>query len=382
MSASNKGNEKAEDSHISVQRSDGLRHDLLSVFTNKSSGASPLQNIVEEAQNESKKADQHSDSPNINISRSDGIHHDIVKVYKAGSTDAAPSEPTKQKRSNSLGLAELTGFIANTFNRTSITSPQKDSAYAPKTVRIVHMSDTQNFLNRLEKNSFLPHGDILVHTGDFTNGGTDDEFELFNQWLASVSGRYLYRIICLGNRDVKVYGSNFEVMKKKLSNATHVLCHEEAVVLGIRFYGCPWHWQHKSNYDPRPGAPATINARFDQIPVGTQVLLTHGPAYGKLDSNTAGETSEHWGSRDLAEAVRRVKPGVHLHGHVKDSRGILLPFGNTPLTVNACMADKNLTVLYAAPTVIKAVQIMDMTPSTGSSAPAASNWIFALDSLE
>lgn len=240
------------------------------------------------------------------------------------------------------------------------------------------MSDTGNFLeNKPNKSAFLPTGDILVHTGDFTVNGTDEEFDVFNQWLGAVSGRYHYRIICLGNHDVRVYGNDWKALKSKLSNATHVLCHEEATVLGIRFYGSPWHWGHKNNYTIRSGAPSSTSGRFDEIPAETQVLLTHGPAYDRLDVVTAAETKEHWGSRELAENLRRVRPGLHLHGHTKDSRGLLLPFGNSPLSVNSCMTDKNDGVMYACPHVIKATSVSD---NALSSAPPS--WVFQIDTLD
>jgi Icc-related predicted phosphoesterase len=100
----------------------------------------------------------------------------------------------------------------------------------------------------------------------------------------------------------------------------------------------------------RPGAPSSTSGRFDEIPEGTQVLVTHGPAFERLDRvqtylnadgtmvNPKGNIStalhrreEHWGSRELLENIRRVRPGLHLHGHVKEARGVLAAFGHQPL---------------------------------------------------
>ncbi|RYY86897.1 hypothetical protein EON63_04970 [archaeon] len=90
---------------------------------------------------------------------------------------------------------------------------------------------------------------------------------------------YHYRLVVIGNADVKILGNDWDTMKKLLSNATHVLCHSEVTVLGIRFYGSPWHWGHRHNYTVRPGAPSNTSGSFDNIPAGVHVLCTHGPAF-------------------------------------------------------------------------------------------------------
>ena len=104
----------------------------------------------------------------------------------------------------------------------------------------------------------------------------------------------------------------------------------------------------------RPGAPSSTSGRFDEIPEGIHVLVTHGPSHERLDRvqtylNTDGSKSqlplrgstsvtqsvqrkeEHWGSRELTENIRRVRPALHLHGHVKDARGVLTAFAHQPL---------------------------------------------------
>lgn len=76
-------------------------------------------------------------------------------------------------------------------------------------------------------------GDILVHSGNFTVGGTDEEFANFDNWLASVKNIYHYRVVCLGHRDVRRFGTEWDTFRALLPNATHVLCYEEASILGI-----------------------------------------------------------------------------------------------------------------------------------------------------
>lgn len=232
------------------------------------------------------------------------------------------------------------------------------------------MSDTSNYLSASTSTTFLPAGDILVHSGNFTLYGAKKEFEQFNVWLGSVASQYKYRIVTMGCRDVKEFGNNWDVMRRMLPNATHILCHESAVVLGIRFYGCPWHWGHHKSYIVRKGAPASTSGRFDEIPESTQVLITHGAAHGVLDSSSLP------GSKELSEALRRAKPALHLHGHSKGAHGMVPAFARAPLVVNSALLDPDSRVMYACPQVVKATQM-----GIAEEGAEAANWNFSIDSL-
>ena len=49
-------------------------------------------------------------------------------------------------------------------------------------------------------------------------------------------------------------------------------------------------------------------------------MITHGPPEGILDKTTAGANA---GDPNLLEAVKRVKPLVHVFGHVHEAAGVL-----------------------------------------------------------
>jgi len=385
---------KEDHAIIAINRSDGISHDLQNVLSGLSGMSMSSRTIGTPDSNLSSRSfaavEDEAETTTISVARSDGLSHDIIKVFKAES-DAKGETLRIKSRQPSVAKIQLDPSLSTSC------------IYFPKSVRIVHMSDTHNFLTygKTAKNKdFLPSGDILVHSGDFTNGGSDEEYAIFNQWLGLVaSQKYLYRIVVVGSRDVKMLGSDWDGIRKRLSNATHVLCHSEATVLGLRFYGSPWHWGHLSNYAVRPGAPSSTSGRFDEIPDGIHVLVTHGPAFERLDrvqtyialdgssaipkTNSANAAvsrkEEHWGSRELADNIRRVRPGLHLHGHVKDARGVLTAFAHQPLTVNSAMCDRATKVMYGCPHVIKATQIYvsEVTAATGGT-----NWSFEMDFLD
>jgi Icc-related predicted phosphoesterase len=61
-----------------------------------------------------------------------------------------------------------------------------------------------------------------------------------------------------------------------------------------------------------------LREKWALIPEGTDVLITHGPPFGILDWTARGERV---GCEDLLEAVRRVKPRLHVFGHIHEGYG-------------------------------------------------------------
>jgi Icc-related predicted phosphoesterase len=350
---------------IKVNRSDDAAQDLNAILASADI-AGILNNSYSATTEKPKQTDEHEeDHGKIALTRSDGVNHCIINVFK-GVSDA------KGETMMRTSMSEQSNSKITVSHALSSSAIRNIGLGIPSSVRIVHMSDTSNFLTASNPTTFVPKGDIFVHSGNFTVYGAKKEFEQFNVWLGTIANDFKYRIVTLGCRDVKEFGNNWDTMRSLLANATHVLCHESAVVLGIRFYACPWHWGHHKNYLVRKGAPASTSGRFDEIPEDTQVLITHGAASGVLD------TSNLPGSKELTEGIRRAKPALHLHGHSKGAHGVVPAFAKYPLVVNSALCDADSRVMYACAHVVRATQI----GSSDSSAMAgAASWNFAMDSL-
>ncbi len=205
-----------------------------------------------------------------------------------------------------------------------------------KYIRILHLSDTQNLHGTLTD---LPDADILVHTGDFTKNGTRREYEVFNEWLGSISHRYKHRVVIPGDLDIKgIFDpDNFtNAIVGLLSNAT-VLMHKSIDInisdrTTLKLYGSPWCHGHDLE---RPGDTSSCRDnvtkkihRFDEIPDDVDVLITHCAPRTVLDDKTdynvlpvnpnpvRGGSSQH-----LFDAVINKKPKIHLFGHVQEQNG-------------------------------------------------------------
>ena len=187
---------------------------------------------------------------------------------------------------------------------------------------IVLISDTHELHREVE----VPPGDILIHAGDFTmNSKSAEKLLDFNEWLGELP--HAYRVVIPGNHDSIVEDAS---RRSLITNAT-LLINESVEIMGLKFWGSPT--------TPLLGeafgvVSDTARAKlYSRIPADTDILVTHGPPYGILDQ-TPG-SNRHEGCQQLFAAVLRVKPMLHVFGHVHGAYGT---YGtNDTLFVNAAL---------------------------------------------
>lgn len=135
--------------------------------------------------------------------------------------------------------------------------------------------------------------------------------EVFSPWLGRQPCQHT--IMCWGNHD---YVGELPA-NSRAALAADVLTDQSVTWRGLYVYATPW-----THFVPGVWAfdvpPRELAARNADIPNDTDVLITHGPPYGVLDTNSAGE---HCGSRSLLEATVRVRPKLHVFGHIHEARG-------------------------------------------------------------
>jgi len=193
-------------------------------------------------------------------------------------------------------------------------------------MRLVFISDTHNRLSELS----VPDGDVLIHTGDMTMTGTPGEISAFNKDLRALP--HFEKVIIAGNHDWLFQKKN-QLARTLLSESVHYLQDESAVIKGLRFYGSPWQpefcdWAFNLPRGER------LSEKWSLIPDDTDILLTHGPPYGWLDSvprypelGRYGDDRdlrvghEKVGCKDLLDRVLKVKPKIHAFGHIHCDAG-------------------------------------------------------------
>lgn len=193
-------------------------------------------------------------------------------------------------------------------------------------MRLVCISDTHN------RGGFppLPEGDVLVHAGDATGRGTIAEISQFNAWIGKQ--KFKHKVIIAGNHDF-CFQTDPGLAKSIITEAIY-LQDEMVEIEGAKFYGSPWQpWFHNWAFNlPRKGPE--LQRRWEQIPTGVDVLITHGPPYGILDQTQSGE---HVGCELLRKELHRIRPKVHVFGHIHEAYGQHYEDGIQ--YVNAAMCD-------------------------------------------
>jgi predicted phosphohydrolase len=177
-------------------------------------------------------------------------------------------------------------------------------------VRLVCISDTHS----RHRDIVVPDGDVLVHAGDFTKRGREQEIADFNGWLAELPHRH--KLVIAGNHDF-LFERAPHVARGMLSNATY-LEDSGCEIDGVRFWGSPWQprfFDWAFNLDR--GEP--LRKKWERIPDRVDVLITHSPPHGVLDRVWDGQ---HVGCEELVAALARVRPRVHVFGHIHEAYGV------------------------------------------------------------
>lgn len=190
-------------------------------------------------------------------------------------------------------------------------------------IRFVCLSDTHSRPLHVS----VPCGDVLLHAGDFSCSGSAESIADFNAWLQSLP--HTYKVVIAGNHEHTFHAAHWPLLHtihkhnfayfdaKKLLTAATYLENSACDVYGYRVWGSPW------IRADRPGAFATeseeeLEAIYRGWSGPVDILLTHGPAFTVLDCNTEGK---YQGSKALARFIDRVRPLVHVCGHIHEAYG-------------------------------------------------------------
>lgn len=226
----------------------------------------------------------------------------------------------------------------------------------------------------------MPEGDVLIHAGDATDFGTVAEFTDFFSWFSELP--YAYKVFVPGNHDLSLdeegYRSIHMMWKaagriRKLSSSNPadvaqvipardgaffllvgpVLGEvgrrvESVVVCGYRLFGCSRTRKVRIKNISTAGIMAfnlndddEAEEIWNQIPSDMHILVTHGPSLGVLDDFHGLQ----FGDGVLGRHVERVRPLVHICGHVHPGYGSHV----MQHTETECTTVINCAIGHAAP---------------------------------
>jgi predicted MPP superfamily phosphohydrolase len=234
------------------------------------------------------------------------------------------------------------------------------------------LSDTHNQHEKFK----CEGGDILLHSGDCTSRGGLSEAIKFMEWFGKQP--YTHKVMIPGNHDW-IFEENPAVMQEYAAkNGIHLLNDSGVILSGavivgepsavreggtsierydIKVWGSPvqpWFhsWAFNRYMDERHATAKHpwIKPHWDMIPEGTEILLTHGPAYMILDKVVRGNFNV--GCYHLAKRIEELGVSLHVCGHIHEGKGF--HYGPKTTYVNASSLDER----YWAPEDSKPMRVI------------------------
>jgi len=191
----------------------------------------------------------------------------------------------------------------------------------------ITISDTHGQHHNLD----LPDGDVIIHAGDVSSRGTEYEIRSFLDWFERLD--YKYKIFIAGNHDFFFEQKDAATIQSILPENVIYLNDSGVNIEGLSIWGSPVSpWFYDWAFNRQRGED--IKKHWDLIPDHTDILITHGPAFGVLDRTVSGL---HVGCEELKGSIEAIKPKVHICGHIHEAYGKKMT-ANT-LFINASVLD-------------------------------------------
>ena len=204
---------------------------------------------------------------------------------------------------------------------------------------VTFISDTHNKHKQITEH--LPGGDLLIHAGDISSRGYKNEIQQFCKWFDSLDN-YTVKTFIAGNHD---FGFEKEPeMAKEIVGSYKWINYLQDSFLGygvdtenyVKIYGSPWQPEFFNWAFNLPKGGSELERKWNNIPDDTDILITHGPAFGYLDK-IVGQY-ENIGCELLTKKIKQIKPKIHVCGHIHSGYGYVFD-GNTHF-INASVLDE------------------------------------------
>jgi Icc-related predicted phosphoesterase len=167
----------------------------------------------------------------------------------------------------------------------------------------------------------LEGGDLLIVGGDWTAHDHYEELEDFEKnWLRFQE--YKKIVYIAGNHDMFAQECGWVSRSQRVT----YLCDSGTEFEGQKIWGSPW----APTFDginplctAFTGDEELLASKFALIPDDTDILVTHGPPYCILDSVRKRHNNkfQNVGSSSLLDAVIRIRPKLHVYGHIHEGYG-------------------------------------------------------------
>ena len=186
--------------------------------------------------------------------------------------------------------------------------------------KVLCISDTHSKHNLIPK-EWLEPADIIIHAGDISNVGSFLDIEHFCMWFSSLD-QYKHKIFIAGNHDWSFQTSPDHTadILSRFPNITY-LQDSSVTVEGLKIYGSPWQPEFCDWAFNLPRNGEQLEEKWNAIDVDTDILITHGPAWGMLDIIPG---NLRVGCEILTEKIKNSKIKTLICGHIHHSYGEMM----------------------------------------------------------
>ncbi len=211
-------------------------------------------------------------------------------------------------------------------------------------VRLALAADCHGFLPEIpECDAVLLAGDLVPCYGFHSPAEQAYWYKyIFDSWAKKVNKPIIF---CAGNHE-RLRPAGYEIKTKYADYLENSIIRK----FDLKIWGSPnslpfgWGWAFNSTEEQ-------LEKIYSEIPEDTDVIISHGPAYGLGDR--VWEGNGRWGkagSKALLAAVERIQPKLMVTGHLHLGAGIY-QCGKTTV-VNAALLDDSYKVVNK-PTIVE-----------------------------
>lgn len=185
-------------------------------------------------------------------------------------------------------------------------------------MKIVCLSDLHGMLPQ------IPECDLLLLAGDYCPTSRREQEDWFNRyfrrWLIETRV-YCTEIVGIGGNHDWGLADNIYLGK----NLPWTYLHDTSTAInGLNIYGTPYQrrfFDWAFNLDE-----PELDKKFDSVPEGTDIILTHGPAFGIGDETihrgALTHNNERIGSKRLLERALEINAKLVVYGHNHSGVGV------------------------------------------------------------
>jgi hypothetical protein len=192
--------------------------------------------------------------------------------------------------------------------------PVRNPPTTTSPLTLICISDTHNC------QPHIPPGDLLIHAGDLTQSGSLSELQKTLDWLNTFP--HTHKVVVAGNHDLfldkdKATTAADRDGRDALKWGSLIYLQDSSASLTfpggriLKVYGSPW-TRKQGNWAFQ--YPRGEDRWSNTIPDNTDVLVTHSPPRFYLDL-------DGFGDENLLNELWRVRPQVHVFGHIHAGYG-------------------------------------------------------------